>query len=133
MKNLLLALTCLALSACSFVDEREDTARLAVMYATIKVIDEDADRADRVIEITREVKGYASGEASLTVEGLIAEVRDQIRWDRLDAADELLVQALLIELRDRLKERFDGDYIPQDLAITVDKVADWVISAAAMV
>ena len=134
LKNLLLAIATLSLAtACSTLNEHENTARLTTQYATIKVIGDDRAKAQRVEEIATEVKSFAQDELVLTVDRLIDETRSQINWQRLDAADRLLVDALLTELEVRLKERFGGDAVPHELRLTVDKLADWVISAARMV
>lgn len=120
------------LAACSFVQERESNARLATMYATIKVVDGDAAKADRVEEIATEIREYASGEKFLTVDLLVDQVRKQVNWDRLDAADKLLVSALLDELKLQLIERLGADVLPEDLRLAADTVAGWVITAARM-
>lgn len=134
LKTLLIVLVLSSLVAgCATISENENTARVTVMYATIKVIDEDQAKADRIVEIAEEVKEYASNVEQLTVDLLISETRAQIDWSKLDAADRLLVDTLLVELETRLKERFDGAEVPEELALTVEKVADWVINAALMI
>ena len=126
-------LASLVFAGCSTLNEYENTARLTTQYATIKVIDDDRAKAQRVEEIATEVKAYAQDDLFLTVDRLIDEARSQIAWHKLDAADRLLVDALLTELEVRLKERFGGDAVPDELRLTVEKLADWVISAARMV
>lgn len=116
---------------CAIVEERPSGARLAVTYATLKIIDGDADRADRVRAIAEQVKTYANDDPQLTVDLLIRQARALIEWDRLDAADTALVDTLLIELAARLKEELGEDLIPVELRVTVVTVADWVIAAAA--
>lgn len=127
--SLALAIVLMATAGCSFLQESERTTRVTVIYATLKVIDDDDEKAARVAEIATEVKRYAENIEVLTVEALIDETRRQIRWENLDAADTLLVDTLLLELKDRLTERFDGTDVPDDIVLTVVKVANWVIDA----
>ena len=116
--------------ACSFFSEHRATAKLATQYATIKIIDGDRAKAQRVRKIAKEAKKYANTKPQLTVDRLIDEVKAQINWGYLDAADTLLVNALIDELSLRLTERLGSEPLPKDLRLAVDTVVDWVISAA---
>lgn len=121
-----------SIGGCALVAENESTARITTTYATLKVIDDDADKAARVIEIATEVKTFASDDPEATVDALIVATRALIRWDRLDRADAILVDTLLLELARELKERLGAGVLPEAARLTVVMVADWVISAAAL-
>lgn len=126
-------IVCVAVSliaGCATIQENESTARVAVQYATIKILDGDPEKADKVEQIAEEVKAYASGEKPVTVDALIEKAATYIPWEDLDDADTLLVTALLEEIRVRLKERLGDDFVPEDLRVTVDMVAGWVLEAA---
>ena len=129
-KIVLLFLATVSMSACSFFSEHKATAKLATQYATIKIIDGDRAKAQRVREIAKEVKQYANTKPQLTVDRLIDEVKAQINWGDLDAADTLLVNALIDELSQQLTKRLGSQSLPKDLRLAVDTVVDWVISAA---
>lgn len=118
------------LSGCAFLQEHESEARIATTYATLKVIGEDSERAARVVEIATEVRAIASGDPEATVALLIGEARELIKWDRLDAADTVLVDTLLVELEVRLIDVLGDDILPEDARVTVQTIADWVIRAA---
>lgn len=107
-------------------------ARLPVMYATLKVIDGDAAKAQRVREIATEVKALAADEVFFTVDALIIAINGQIRWEKLDMADTLLVTALVDELRSELTKRFPSTEVDADLRLAVTTVADWVITASSL-
>lgn len=133
MKKIILALAAmLVVSGCAMLTEGDSQARLVTMYATLKVVDGDAGKATRVEEIATEVQEYASQETFLTVDLLIAAIRDRVPWHDLDAADELLVNALLDELRNELIRRLGSDVLPEDLRLAVENVTGWVISASRM-
>lgn len=129
-KLLLTVLACFTFAGCAFLQEHESEARIATTYATLKVIDEDAERASRVVEIATEVRAIAGGDPEATVGLLIGEVRGLIKWENLDAADTLLVDTLLIELEARLINRLGDGVLPDDARLTVQTIADWVIRAA---
>lgn len=132
-KILTAALAAFILSACASLTEGNTDAKLITQYAVIKVAQGDPEKAARIEEIATEVKRYASGEAFLTVDLLIAAIRDQVRFDRLDAADTLLVNALLDKLRAELVDRFGEEPLPEDLQLAVDVVSGWVIQASRMI
>lgn len=129
---LMLAAIFSLVSACATIGDQDSTVRLAAMYATIKVINGDTRKAERVEEIASQVQAYASDEKFLTIDLLVDQVRELVNWDKLDAADTLLVDALLMELRSRLEERLGTNVLPEDLRLAVNTVAGWVISAARM-
>jgi len=139
-KTIMAALLALTLCAgCSFVEERESQAELVTKYATLKVIKGDPARADRVEDVASEVLRFVDNSTPSTVEALISFVRAEIRWDKLDEADALLVEALLIEVKYQLKALVCDDeanlnecedFIPADLKITTQKIARWVVEAA---
>jgi len=127
----LLALSALlGVSACSFVQERESTARIAVRAATIAVIDNDEERAQRVTVIASRVWQAASDDPQPTVDALMALTRDEIRWDRLNPAEQDMVNLLLLEIRAQLIEKFPDNIIPEDARVTVRVIAEWVIETA---
>lgn len=109
------------------------TARAVTTYATLKVVKGDPARADRVVEITENVMAYAEDVAHLTVDALIVAIRSEIRWNRLDMADTVMINELLELLREELTRYFGGVEIPPDMALTVNVLGEWVISAAQMV
>ncbi len=131
--RILVLLTALVLTGCAFVEESPGSAYIATTYATLKVIDDDPEKAQRVEEIALEVLRVADDDPEATIDRLIETARGHIRWDRLDNADTLLVNALLIELAERLKERFGEGIIPEDARLTVQTLAGWVIDAASTV
>ena len=119
-------------ASCSWLESNSGAAKLTVQYATIKVIDHDPAKARRVMAIAKEVQRIAESDTHLTVDRLMDAIVDHIDFDALDTADKLLVTALLNELSRELKARIPEDNIAE-LKLTVDHIAGWVVSAAAMV
>ncbi len=135
MRKTIVLLAALAVSAggCAFIEDNENSARLVATYATLKVIDGDSERADRVEAIALEVSALAGDNPEATVDTLILRARALIDWPSLDAADQLLVNALLLELSVRLKEVLGDGVIPERARVTVQTVAGWIIAAAQQV
>lgn len=128
---LFLPLLALLVSGCSFLQSIEpDTKQLAVQYATLKVIDGDADKAARVVELVQEGRDYVQSDASVSVAALYEGVRDRINWQSLDPADRILVEAILTRARERLRDEIGVGLLDPDQQLKVLTVLDWIEAAA---
>jgi len=130
---LFLPLAMLLLAGCSFLQDNQPTARLTVQYATLKVIDGDLDKRDRVVEIAERALGRLDDTPEATIHAVVGEVREQVPWSSLDDADKILIDALLTELEARLIERYGDGVLSEEARLGAATVAQWVISAARMV
>lgn len=135
MKTAILTLfaVVLLLAGCASLQDNQPTARLTVQYATLKVIDNDVEKRDRVVEIAERTLDRLDDTPEATVSALVREVRDQVPWSKLDSADKILIDALLTELEARLIERFGDGVLSEEARLGAATVAEWVISAARMV
>jgi len=122
------------LSGCSllqYVEQSPLASQIAVQQATLRYIDEDAERAQRVIAVAEQVEDQVSG--VVTVALLDNYLRAQIQWHKLSIADAVLLDSLLVELANRFEEKMgEAELSPQDLA-NVERVIGWVISNAELV
>lgn len=132
LQPLLAAFLCLSLIACATLSERESTARLAVQYATLKVIGSDTDRADRVRELVAEGKQYIDTDTSVTVAFLAEQARARINWGSLDLADQLLIGAVLDEAQHELEKRIGEGLLGDEQRLQLMRVLDWIDTAALM-
>lgn len=108
---------------------QNSAVKLTVQYATLKVLNKNPAYAARAATIAGDVRKVASGEAS-TVDILISLARSQINWDRLDAADTLIVTELLNVISAELKARVGSGPIVGDKALAVAEFASWIEQAA---
>lgn len=134
MRRILFALCLLALlplGGCQTLAERESTARLSVQVATIKVIEQSADISGAdVIHHAEAAREVLKGDVTLA--HLVESVRGRIGWERLDAADRLLLDAVLLEAEARLQARIGDGLIAEDARVTVVTLLDWIVQAARM-
>lgn len=134
MKRTLICLAVLCASlfvpACSTISDRPILAQLAVQYAVVKVLDNNPDFAPRVVEIATFVEENAGASQATTVLVLEQLVRAQINWDRLDAADRILVDALIAAVREELVARLGDGPLTGDNVLVVKQVAGWIKTAA---
>lgn len=124
----------LFLPGCASVQESGSGAKTAVQVAALKVIDEDADRAERVTELTRKVRSTLTGDETTSLDKVEANVRDAVDWSSLDSAESLVVNRLIDAVRLEIEKRIDSDVatLDPDEVVAVKRILDWVEEAALM-
>ena len=139
MHNKLLAvIMILLITACSSTGDRLSSetsfvSTLAINYATLKVIENSGapvNKALRIVAIASDTKALLDTGAVALVPQLEQAVRKQIDWTSLDASDTLLVNALLLAVKQELSLRIDGGTLDANAVLTVARVLDIVIQAA---
>lgn len=131
----LAAILALLIAGCAsvtrFVEESPTTARLAVQYATLKVIENSSDiSASDVIRNVDRARALITNAGSITLAALSAEVRKGIRWDRLDTADALLLDAVLTEAEAQLWQRIGDGEMSAEAKTTISTLLDWIEQSA---
>ena len=135
-KNSILAVALSALllfSGCATTDSgsgRQLVAKLAVTYATMKVIERNPGHAQRIIEISQTVKEAAGGGKAATVKLLVELIKAEIRWNTLSAADAMIVNLLVDEIGAQLTARIGDGQLDSVNLLVVAEVASWIEQAA---
>ncbi len=133
MKKLLLAVVFAAVaSGCATFRDNQPAARLAVTYATLKVIeggDDQVARAQKILDIANDAKHFLDGDA-VTLSALEQAVRDRLAAEELSPADRLLADALVLTIAAELRERIGQGALGAEQRVTVSTVLDWVTQAA---
>ena len=114
------------------VDEHQFAAKLTVQQAALRVIDEDPEKALRVLEISGQVRGMVAVDDA-TVDLLDQFIRAQVDWAKLDIADAQLLMMLLDELRTQLAERMGDGLLSPEQKVSISRVIDWVEESAMLV
>jgi hypothetical protein len=105
-------------------------AKSAIQYATIKAIEGKSERAKRVVSITADLDSLVDGNTQASVDKVEQLVRDEVRWDKLDTADTLLVNNLINGVKVQLQKRIDEGVLDKDERVAVRTVLTWVREAA---
>lgn len=121
-----------ALAGCASLQNEEPAAKMAIQAATLKVIDGDTERAQRVHSIADEVIGLVGGDSEATLDVVEERVRDEIRWDRLDQAEQLVASNLVDAVRAEIEARIEGGALDPGDRVAVQNVMEWIRDAAAM-
>ena len=106
----------------------EDENKLAVQYATLKIIDGDTQKADQLKGWVTEARNYVDGSAEVTVSYLADEARARISDKISDPADMLLAMAVLNEAERRIRERLGDGLLKQEQRVSLLTVLDWIES-----
>lgn len=128
-------LSCLAIAACVLLSgcltpREEAAARIAVQYATLRVIDGQPGRAARVGAIANEAIEYAEGGEAVDLAVLEQQVRAAIPWEDLHPADAQLVHLLISYVRAELEARVGEGLIPPERVAVAVEVLRWVREAS---
>lgn len=130
MKRLLIALIALTLSACATLADSNTTARVAVQYATLKVIEESKSiSAADVLEKTSQVRSLIKADFEVSPTNLFAEVVAGIDLSGLSASDQLLVSVLLQQIEYRVTE-IERDPDISGRLVSINILLDWIEQAA---
>lgn len=137
LSTLVLVSTLLAVgmqvSGCALTTlQSNPSARLAVTYATLKVIEDGADpqqRAEKVLSIATEAREFIETDA-LNLSQLEAALRARLADENLSPSDQLLADALILTVVAELEAKVGSGMLSPEQKLTVGTVLGWVITAA---
>jgi hypothetical protein len=118
---------------CATLAEQDARLELATKYATLKVIEETDVTAEQVRERVEAIRLIVEADTQVAVHNLAQQVRQSINWDKLDAADQLLLDAVLMEAELRLVEVVGDGLLDDQGKVAVGVLLDWIEEAAAIV
>ena len=114
-------------SGCAVLETiAKDENKLAVQYATLKVIDGDTQKSDRLKSWLTEARNYVDNGAEVSVSYLAEEARIRIKDKISDPADMLLAMAVLNEAERRIGERLGEGLLEQEQRVNLLTVFDWI-------
>jgi lysyl-tRNA synthetase class I len=114
-------------SGCAVLESiAKDENKLAVQYATLKVIDGDTQKANQLKGWITEARNYVNTSAEVTVSYLADEARVRISGKISDPADMLLAMAVLNEAERRIRERLGEGLLEQEQRVNLLTVFDWI-------
>jgi len=114
-------------SGCAVLESiAKDENKLAVQYATLKVIDGDTQKADRLKSWLTEARNYVDNGAEVSVSYLAEEARIRIKDKISDPADMLLAMAVLNEAERRIQERLGDGALAEGERVNLLTVFDWI-------
>ena len=116
-------------SGCAVLETiAKDENKLAVQYATLKVIDGDTQKAEQLKAWITEARNYVDTSAEVSVSYLADEARVRISGKISDPADMLLAMAILNEAERRIWERLGEGPLKQEQRVKLLTVFDWIES-----
>jgi hypothetical protein len=126
-------LTLSVIAGCAMLAKQDARLELATQYATLKVIAETEVTAEQVQERVQAVRRIIETDAQVTVRNMAQQVRQSIGWDSLDVADQLLLDAVLMEAESKLAEIVGDGVLDDQGKVAVGVLLDWIVDATAIV
>lgn len=120
----------LQLAGCSTIERHENTARLAVTYATLKGVEKGLDPV-RTRAVAESAKAIVSGEA-VTLTGLQEAIAAELAGLELSPADRMLANVLVSAIAQELQLRIGTGVLSPEQKVEVGQVLQWVIDATAL-
>lgn len=117
----------LQLAGCGTLERHENTARLAITYATLKGVEKGLDPV-RTRAVAESAKAIASGEA-VTLAGLQEAISTELAGLHLTVADRFLADALVSAIAQELQLRIGTGVLSPEQKVEVSQVLQWVIDA----
>ena len=133
IKTLTCALSIFLLAGCGTLErlaEHESAAKLTIQYSTLKYVDEDSEKATRIIEIVSEVRNHLNRSEVSEIGSVYNVVLAQIDFGRLDQADQFLVRGLLEVIQEEISKRIDSEFLTEGDKVMIGNVLNWVEAAA---
>jgi uncharacterized protein YceK len=119
----------MAISGCAVLESvAKDENKLAVQYATLKVVDGDMQKSEQLKGWLTEAREYVDSSAEVTVSYLAAEARARISDKISDPADMLLAMAVLNQAEQRIRDRLGEGLLEQEQRVKLLTVFDWIES-----
>jgi len=132
MRILLAALIAITLSACSLIPDSGTAEALTVNYlmskATTRIVDGDADRAAKVVKAVEDARQYIETGEMVTISALYDAAIGRISG--LDAADKILIGAILDNARTRLEAAVSTGQLDAQQRVSLLETLDWIEQAA---
>ena len=124
-------LAIVAIPGCSVLETvAEDRNQLAVQYATLKVIDGESQKADRIVELVEKARAYVGEGSTVTISYLADEAAIRLRQSGLDPADMILATAILERAEARLKSEIGDGVLNDQQRVQLLTVLNWIEDAA---
>jgi hypothetical protein len=131
---LVLALTA-TLTACALIDSRPLTASTAVQLGTIRLItaaEDPQERAESIVTITEFVSEQVDAGSTATVAGVADLTRELIDYDQLGAYEQILINALITSVQERLITEIGSGRIDEQDVVRIQQILQWANQAAMM-
>lgn len=104
------------------------SAKIAIQYGTMKFIDEDPARAQRVLVFIDHALAVVNADETASMDTMTIKIQALIPFDTLDPAERVLVANLVEVVVAELKARV---HVPENAPIAeVRQVLEWVKQAA---
>jgi len=132
-KAALLIFVSALLAACESTTLVDSAARIGVRLATTKIVENNPQFRERIVEIADGLARNATGIAAISVSALEKLVRDEIDWQKIRDTDpqlEIIVDELIIAVRNELIARLGAGELEPAQALVVSNVAGWIRDAA---
>lgn len=128
---ILLCLSIFLLSGCDHLSKlspsQQSSAKLTLKYITLKFIDNDINKAEKVKEISTWTITQIKNDEYITLAILENQIRVNIPWDKLKYGDRMLLNKLLIFMTDYINSL---EIKKNNIHVYIKEAASWILEAS---
>ena len=114
-----------------YLQENETLTRAAVEYATLKYINEDSGKSQRVQDVITKTIAVMNGGQSTTIESIATFVRQNVSVESLSPTEFVLLNALIDVVQSEIQKRISRQALDENDRVFVARVLTWIHDAAA--
>jgi len=131
MKLLIISFLMLTLAGCGTLKTvAEGQNKLAVQYATLKVLEQDNVTNERILALTAKAKLYIKSDVSVTVSTLVDAARTKLVSSDISIADQLLIGVILNNAQQQIEARLGSEALADEQKLQLLTVINWIELAA---
>lgn len=131
MRKIALVLAVLLVSGCALWSSQGPSAQmLEVKIATLEVLDNDKEKAATWVSWVDDGIRFIESENEAKISALDVALRKRIDWNALEPSESLLIDAVILEIRMRLINKFGDDLLTGEQRIKLVQVLQWSKEAA---
>ena len=135
MRLFIVSLLLLALSGCATLTTiaSNPVVQAGVKYGIIRLLSDNPGKQPQALAVIKEVRKYAGQAPDTTIDDLAQRTMEIIPWDRMNLADQMLTQDMVLYASNYLKKMVGDGVLDADAMVEVDLFLRWIEQAVRLV
>ena len=135
MKLFILSLLLFALAGCATLTTiaSNPVVQAGVKYGIIRLLSDNPGKQPQALAVIKEVRKYAGQAPDATIDDLAQRTMEIIPWDRMNLADQMLTQDMVLYASNYLKKMVGDGVLDADARVEVDLFLRWIEQAVRLV
>ena len=135
MRLFIVSLLLFALTGCATITalSSNPVVQAGVKYGIIRLLSDNPGKQPQALAVIKEVRKYAGQAPDTTIDDLAQRTMEIIPWDRMNLADQMLAQDMVLYASNYLKKMVGDGVLDADARVEVDLFLRWIEQAVRLV